>query len=319
MKRLEWVDNAKGIGILLVIVAHVINHVSIFLPVSTVIYTFHMPLFFILSGYTLSERTMSFGIRQLIIKYAKTLGIPYFFFTFLNMLASFVFFSNKTLLFVAKNAYHLIFLHGWKATWFLPALFFALIIAIVMIRRFHNVFLLFFVTFTFSVGMTYLGPYLPDAVKALSLGIIAVPFVVFGYMMHMDSVRKITESRIAPFISAAVIVLSAIVNGKVDFVWYQFGRSSIIWLVSGIVGSQIIFHLAKRIHLPIINRIGRGSLIIMCIHQFIMFGFYAVIHRFTHNAYIQFSLLLAATLLTTLLLYPFAERVYSTLFSRFRD
>ena len=47
-KRLKWVDIAKGMGILLVIVGHSFNQRIIRGP----IFTFHMPLFFILSGIT---------------------------------------------------------------------------------------------------------------------------------------------------------------------------------------------------------------------------------------------------------------------------
>lgn len=48
-KRLIWIDNAKGIGILLVVLGHTYG-----IPVQLhhIIYSFHMPLFFILSGYT---------------------------------------------------------------------------------------------------------------------------------------------------------------------------------------------------------------------------------------------------------------------------
>lgn len=45
--RIEWVDIAKGIGIILVIVGHLLPSGSY---VRTLIYAFHMPMFFILSG-----------------------------------------------------------------------------------------------------------------------------------------------------------------------------------------------------------------------------------------------------------------------------
>ena len=77
-RRIEWIDTAKGIGILLVIIAHVCNIGGAFAPVSLLIYSFHMPLFFILSGYTLSKRTIELDIKTLIIKYFKTLIIPFF-------------------------------------------------------------------------------------------------------------------------------------------------------------------------------------------------------------------------------------------------
>lgn len=44
-KRIEWIDIAKGIGILLVIFGHTIS-----LTWSRPVYTFHLPLFFLLSG-----------------------------------------------------------------------------------------------------------------------------------------------------------------------------------------------------------------------------------------------------------------------------
>lgn len=48
-QRLDWLDIAKGIAILLVIVGHTVNNPS---PIRTIIFSFHMPLFFILAGYT---------------------------------------------------------------------------------------------------------------------------------------------------------------------------------------------------------------------------------------------------------------------------
>ena len=47
-KRIEWVDMSKGAAILLVIVGHTIGNPLL----RGLIFSFHMPLFFILSGYT---------------------------------------------------------------------------------------------------------------------------------------------------------------------------------------------------------------------------------------------------------------------------
>lgn len=48
-KRLEWVDIAKGIAILLMVIGHELPMTSL---IRMVIFSFHMPLFFILSGFT---------------------------------------------------------------------------------------------------------------------------------------------------------------------------------------------------------------------------------------------------------------------------
>ena len=56
--RLEYLDAAKGLGILLVILGHIyawnpnINRKILV----TWIYSFHMPLFFILSGYLIADK-----------------------------------------------------------------------------------------------------------------------------------------------------------------------------------------------------------------------------------------------------------------------
>ena len=72
MKRFIWVDYAKTIGIYLVI----LGHSYICTPINEIIYTFHMPLFFFLSGYLFSfERYPSF--KKFAWKRFKSLLVPY--------------------------------------------------------------------------------------------------------------------------------------------------------------------------------------------------------------------------------------------------
>lgn len=70
-RRLEWLDMAKGIGILLVVFAHCMNVDE--MPFQ-LIFVFHMPMFFILSGYTFNEKL---GFKSIIAKKFRTLVIPY--------------------------------------------------------------------------------------------------------------------------------------------------------------------------------------------------------------------------------------------------
>ncbi|MGG1754302.1 acyltransferase family protein, partial [Bacillus pumilus] len=74
-KRLEWVDAAKGIGILLVVMAHVPIPDSF----KQFIYSFHMPLFFLLSG--MMFRSSSRPALSFIQKKAKSLLLPYLYFS----------------------------------------------------------------------------------------------------------------------------------------------------------------------------------------------------------------------------------------------
>ncbi|MFT3966394.1 MAG: acyltransferase family protein [Sphingobium sp.] len=68
--RIEWVDAAKGVGILLVIVGHVWWQPG---PAHRIIYAFHMPLFFILSGYMMKPQP----VPGLILRQVRSLLVPF--------------------------------------------------------------------------------------------------------------------------------------------------------------------------------------------------------------------------------------------------
>lgn len=82
-KRLTYIDTAKFIGILLVIVGHCGNQITL---LGQVAYSFHMPLFFIISGMFIKEMQFTTGGQ----KYAKRLLIPYAITSFLTLIAFFV-------------------------------------------------------------------------------------------------------------------------------------------------------------------------------------------------------------------------------------
>lgn len=61
MRRLQWIDNAKAMGIILVVIGHMNRGLMphFHLPIQQVmdhyIYAFHMPLFFFLSGFLVNK------------------------------------------------------------------------------------------------------------------------------------------------------------------------------------------------------------------------------------------------------------------------
>lgn len=71
MKRNRYIDTVKAVGIFLVILGH---HQTIF---TQYIYSFHMPLFFFLSG--IFHKNYN-SYRNFFEKKIKLLIIPYFFF-----------------------------------------------------------------------------------------------------------------------------------------------------------------------------------------------------------------------------------------------
>ncbi|WP_273484036.1 acyltransferase family protein, partial [Desulforamulus ruminis] len=85
INRIDWVDYAKGIGIVLVVYAHVLRGVNsaglglskqFFYFSDTLVYGFHMPLFFFLSG-MFSDKWVNKNTKETIIIKAKALLYPY--------------------------------------------------------------------------------------------------------------------------------------------------------------------------------------------------------------------------------------------------
>jgi fucose 4-O-acetylase-like acetyltransferase len=75
--RIPWIDTIKGIGILLVVLIHCLPATFV---VRVWISTFIMPMFFMLSGYVYSP-DRSQDIKAYILKKAKSLLLPYFFYS----------------------------------------------------------------------------------------------------------------------------------------------------------------------------------------------------------------------------------------------
>lgn len=84
---IEWIDYAKGIGIILVVIGHAIRdemriNSVIYDYLYTIIYFFHMPLFFFVSGY-LFERSSLSGLSKSVLLKKKICSIlmPFIFYS----------------------------------------------------------------------------------------------------------------------------------------------------------------------------------------------------------------------------------------------
>lgn len=141
--RYLWVDYAKAIGIILVVYGHVargmfnaglpINE-SIYRVIDAIIYSFHMPLFFFLSGLFFIESLTKRGWRGLLANKIDSIVYPYVIWSILQgtvevMLSQWtnfnINFSNVLSLFWQPRAQF----------WFLYALFFVTIVAIPIYAR----------------------------------------------------------------------------------------------------------------------------------------------------------------------------------------
>lgn len=79
-KRLIWLDVAKGLAMLLVILGHCLDHD---VPLRYFVYSFHMPLFFVLAGFTMRAKprltVLVTSARRLLAPYLVVCAILLFF------------------------------------------------------------------------------------------------------------------------------------------------------------------------------------------------------------------------------------------------
>lgn len=140
-QRVQWIDAVKGVGILLVILAHIS-------PISNKVFWYltygFMPIFFVMAGFTSKSVC---GYSEAIKKKAKRLLIPYFVYGLLLIVASYLLFGNtnmmQALLGLAYSRYSL-FPEGAENVvpllkgclyvcpfWFLPCMFLAYLLLII--------------------------------------------------------------------------------------------------------------------------------------------------------------------------------------------
>lgn len=134
-KRLDYVDVCKAIGILLVVLGHTYYGPKM---LHNLIYSFHMPLFFILAGFTYSKsRNNVLGFWPFAKKKARELLVPYALFALANLIIQIIwkrFLLHEAVGFgyVADNLKGIFFCYSSKQympncspIWFLLCLFIA--------------------------------------------------------------------------------------------------------------------------------------------------------------------------------------------------
>ena len=123
-KRERFLDIAKGVAILCIVLLHVENGV---IPngLNTFIGSFMISLFFITTGWLDGYRTEPLKLKELCSKRWKQLGIPYLWWTGVILAFDLLLWSAGyyDAYMIGREAYKALVLRGIGTLWFLPALF----------------------------------------------------------------------------------------------------------------------------------------------------------------------------------------------------
>ena len=270
MKRIVWVDYAKILGLITVILAHLytIKGTGEDNVVRTYIYGFHMPFFFFISGCLFKERAD--GLKDSVKRNIKSLLIPYFilnlFFAILYGIAEGGIMSK-----IINIPVHWLKGEGnvCKASWFVICLFnIKMIFDVLYYKRWLYSGMV--IIFILSVVIVYSG-FHHNWLFCLST-IFGLVFYFLG-MKGLELLRKIHVPLLAfIFVSIACFFISYYLtqfNGKVSMYGADTGNSWPVFYLNSLVGSMGIVFLGMMFKKenPYIVKLSNSSLGVVLLHM----------------------------------------------------
>jgi len=261
-RRLHYLDVVKGIGILLVVITHAVCPFPYFVRW---VFSFHMPLFFIVSGiqkaYAEAKHTLSIG--QSILQRTIRLLWPYFTFSAVSLLFCLL---NQFVLGGSPDYKDVIFrsiiLEGQLTLWFLPALLIAEI-AYELFQHFRllrpiPVIITAFITILLAKIIQNNSPteaiwiHLLRELNFLNRGMIGFVFLAMGYALFRWLKGEKTRQNKSAKTCAAILMVAACVwlsrYCSLDLKSCAFSYGIPMYLLA-FASSAGIIYLAKE-HLP---------------------------------------------------------------------
>lgn len=213
--RTDWVDYAKGIGIILVVYGHLLSsgyHAGLGIPdrffglSDSIIYGFHMPLFFLLAGLFVEKSLQSHGAQNYLGNQLRRLVYPYFIWSILQLSVE-VIFSSFTQKGTRFSDIFAIVYQPWGQFWFIYALFLMQLVYIIVSRS---------------------SKYAPVILGLISVGL-------FFYPIRIDI------AAIAPFSSHLIFFISGILFRKylLEKIFFKPSMWTFIILFLILVGSGL--------------------------------------------------------------------------------
>lgn len=294
--RIAEIDIAKGLGMIFVVYAHIV----LAEPALTVIYSFQMPLFFILSGMVMNVSKYS-SVVELFKNKFKKMMLPYYFFCILGVI--FVAISKPFICYLNNNSWNNVgkfFLQSiysivWAPyslkyftdfntpMWFVPCLLLVELMYYIISRAFEKngrEYIKYIVILLISIlGWIMEAKILPIDFSVLpwnfSSACFCLGFFALGDLlgknilarMSCDKTIKSTIKYIIIFaISSCAMVFTGLLNGKIS-IGSRILNNGLLLYASGILGTISIVCLARLLNKSkLLKFIGKNSFTIMGCH-----------------------------------------------------
>lgn len=277
MKRIEYIDIYRSIGIILMVLGHIKFGASF----NHFIHAFHMPMFFFISGF-LYRHKENILFKDFLCKKAKSLLIPYLCFGIISYLV-YIFFNGFTL----KPLYYLFFINTKHmpisgALWFLFALFWVDIIYFLIdkyVKSYIHIFVII-IALAGNVNQIYLPFTLP---YALGCSFVGIGLFHIGYVLKSNMDKKIINSlfNLNWIILIVLTVIEAVLifkNGYINVKSEKYAFIPLFW-INAVLSSVLLMNYSKFIYSKIQNTkicnylcgVGKNSIVYLCLNQLVIF------------------------------------------------
>lgn len=295
-RRMNYVDMARGVAIILVMAGH-----SILFPACGAI---HIPAFFVLAGFVITMKSLGNNtFTGCMKKRVLRLIYPYAFYSILLFIlktikdiisGNFIFMESvkdvfgilysSTFIFNGGENKFLCFRVGNEGLWFLTAMItacavFYLLVYNVLRLRYNYVMILAAAIVLTCMGklLEMLPFYLPWGVDIAFIGVV---FMLFGMLLREPEnvfENKKTAGLIMAAGGAGFLILNA-VNGEANMAIHLYGKSRWLFILSGFCSSLFIIGACRifdgvRVLERALSYVGRNTLFILAFHTMV-FGVY---------------------------------------------
>ncbi|MBQ9229380.1 MAG: acyltransferase family protein [Eubacterium sp.] len=316
--RIEYIDLARGIAI----VAVLFGHISLikdspfqdnYSMVQSVIYSFHVPLFFFISGLCFSNRTVNFS--EFLLKKLRAFGIPYITFSFLWYIyelatAIIIYHKQMTVQFLAGKALKYILQIRYLPLWFLTCLFIVelLFYWILRISKEKKLLMLAMTVGFFAVGIVYRLHVGKDLIWNADLSLLLLPFTVVGFLLKSANLKSLRRERLL-FAAILLFVIGQLTNyfntkyfspHYVDIMYNCYGSFVLFYLSSFLgIASVMLFSIFFENKGSILKYLGQNTLMIFALHQIIFRVCESVLLRYSFSnlqLYLIWGMIIVLTL-----------------------
>lgn len=276
--RINWLDVAKGIGIFLVILSHLPAKDDPNQWLFTYIFSFHMPLFFFISGILFSNK---YNFIDFVKRKFKTILVPFYVFMFIcliqsvisqypNILIKDIVFTYGTKLFgygIGMYGYY----NG--PIWFLGALFYSEIYFYLVTKlnaKFNNNLIMILTILIGLLGVIFVKVELPFGIRYFFENSI---FLGSGYLLKkplfkLSSKLSKIHCILIFIISTAIVLPVSNMNIKVLMCDNALGNLP-IFFICAILGIASVFSLSILLKdNKVLQFYGANSIIILCLHLY---------------------------------------------------